>query len=238
MIEVKDNAYLGLPVLTTSEFETVQDFAFGGNCRYTVEQVADMVIARRPLITNVIKFDTIQAQNDFGREDCLSAEESTALQEGIQHGYHFMIGCLTYAFYLRSGQSNLTQFLDSAPRRSIFLPVRKHSQLQRVKQWLGGEARHEYNADDVDLCGNDVYNGCRDSALFFRHSRMLDELADEKLHELLEDKEATTDQEDDTKDPLGSLSDGFNQGSGNCVEMYIQSHEQELLNLLAQPPEA
>lgn len=229
MITVRNGEYLGLPVPTIDEYASIDEYLFVEDQAPVEKAVSALVLARRPLFKEVIEADKVHFFNS-DLSNGMTADERDSYENGIQNGYEFMISALTCAYFIRSQYKQIAHFVNQLGRDSIALPVHKISQRDRVRRWVMGECQHELTPDTRDPAGYDIYDGHRDSTLYFRKAEYMEELVQTKISQLGEDYDGQDD--DDSQDPRAELLHGFNHGAANCVEVYIQSHEQRILNKL------
>ena len=105
----KNSEYLSLPVPTADEYRELQDFLFGGSEKeqFELHRTVSLVASHRPFVGQLIKTD---AENS--RQRCLSkgSAESIAWDRfsGVEEGYAFIVGSVTYVNYLRHADKGET----------------------------------------------------------------------------------------------------------------------------------
>lgn len=228
---VRNGEFLGLPVPDYPETDMVRLALFdeGRVDRYFgPEDITEMVLTRRPDIRGLIELDKDLFIENFAPED-MPAEHVDRHCDGIEAGYEFMIGTLTYMYYMRSGALSLGDYLSQLPKDSHALPMRKMSQIRRVKDCLTGDAlidqcAHQDMVDDSsDLAMRDTADYLSEAERF---SGLIDEEVQRMIHEL---------SEEDVEEVEHHV-DGFHRGVENTVMMYVQSREQGILNKLQSLP--
>lgn len=228
---VRNGEFLGLPVPDFPETDMVRLALFdeGRVDRYFgPEDIAEMVLARRPDIRGLIELDKDLFIEEFAPDD-MPAEHVDRYCDGIEAGYEFMIGTLTYMYYMRSGSLSIGNYLSQLPKDSHVLPLRKHSQIQRVKDCLTGEAVIDKGAHE-DIIDDSSELAMRDTADYLTEADRLSGLIDEEVQRMIRDLS-----EEDVEEVEHHV-DGFHRGVENTICMYIQSREQTILNKLQALP--
>lgn len=136
------DTYYGVPIPSQLEVECLQVELFGeapaslGACI----DVADKVRARRPGVADIGSL--LVAETADVADDDENGILEAASNEGCRLGFSVGLGVLTYLGYIRettaSGQGLLTvdEYLDSLPKRTSLLPLRKAAQLRRIDNYL------------------------------------------------------------------------------------------------------
>lgn len=210
--------HLGLPVLNVDEYEMVHDYLESDHVEgiLTVENLFEVVEFKRPNIRRLIEFSKSEYMGD---EEEGPTVEGIEICDGIESGYEFIVGCLTYTYFLRSGSLTLEDFIGNLPKATHVLPLRKNSQLYRTMRFLSGAAifdlaHHELIDDSSELATLDTGD-------YLFNVPHMDALIDAEKDLLVK-----------TMSDEGEHIQGFEIGVESAVEMYIQSREQQILNRL------
>lgn len=217
--------YLGLPVPDDNEYEmfqkylTVSDEETIDTEMLPLECLFELVATRRPFIRNVIEND-ISEYMDLETDEDISLE-NIQICDGIKSGYEFMVGCVTFMRFLRSGHLSLEDYINSVPKKSTDLPLQKSSQLMRTKKVLSGVAIHDViHTDLIDDSSELAY---LDTGDYFFDAAHMDTIVENEVDKLMAENPDCN--EEDSK-----YIEGFYIGIEHTVEMYIQSREQHYID--------
>ncbi|MEI7683168.1 MAG: hypothetical protein WCJ24_02620 [Candidatus Saccharibacteria bacterium] len=213
--------YLGLPVPSYQERYELE-FVTSDLVPASIgtSRISELVQQYSPNVTQVITHDC-----DFFLEyECspmLSEEEVITYVFGIQEGYDFTIGSLTYLNFIRSGYNTFDEYFCTIANRFGEIPVLTRTELERVKELRTGQARIDERA----------YAGCINASDEIAHISTGDYLFDAHQMEAVIDGLLFSRAHGygENSKLCEKYIGGFWHGIENALEMYIQSYEETVL---------
>lgn len=224
MITVRNGEFLGLPVPDERDHVLLEDYLWGDGQNLVETGLVHRVLEARPAIRELVEIDQVDAINE-ATERKAKSHEIEALADGLEEGYRFTIDMLTYAYFLKSGHTKVKSFMSQLPKDSIALPLRRRSQFNRVRKYITNEAELEPKpvlSEDRVMLEYDLFP---DADAYLAHVPIAADLIKERQVVCFSDKSL----------PEGVTTpgeDGFLRGVHHCISMYVQSHEQGILNRL------
>ena len=197
------------------------------------EHLAEEVKKISPAIIEVIRHD-ISFYEDYELPESYSNDQCLEYAEGIEIGYDFAIGVITYLYYLRSGFETVEGYLQTAPAKLGHIPVQTKQQVDRVKKvrtsdesilvaqpcvTIADENNDKTNQESI--LSSDLARIDSGDYLYYAHEveDLLDYLIQDWIYNLHYEK----------SDNTLPLQNGINHGFNNAVEMYIQSREEAII---------
>lgn len=218
--------YLGMPVPGYDEVLRLQDALHSaGYNGITVEKISQAVREFRPAISEYI-FNDKKYFCELNNE--LDDNELDKFLRGIDGGYEFVIGCLTYVNYLRSGHEALGDYLADKNRTRREVPLWKMSQARRVNMVQKGEAAIDFHAhSNTSIESSDI--SVLEARTFSELAKDFAELFEIKKIFVRKENEENGDVDEDMTE---LYIDGMEQGFENAICMYVQSWEELSLSSL------
>lgn len=211
--------YFGLPRLTFMEGEILKIVLDDemNDSDVSVHGLAQMVMQRNPLIQKVIEHDT-QQYLEYETDEDVSSEDIVLFCEGLQDGYEFFVGCVTWVRLQRSGITDVFEFLEGAAANGDVPPVGR-KELDRIKSLRAGNAPVELNPEGDFIETSKDHAEVLAGDYCFESSRF-EALLDVYIEEVVVDE----DEED------SAFVAGFEHGLANAVQMYVAAYEEQYLN--------
>ena len=215
--------YLGLPIPSSPENVALQSLIFDDTDQARLSEVFDCVSKRRLLIGELIQTDLDESKKESSHHD-VSDIDFWEYGFGLEDGYKFVIGALTYVNYLRHAADNqsIEDYIDGIPDDSLILPLGTVSQYDRVHNC-------RLSLIDVDQTVHGEQNPAicniarKDAADYLLRSEAIIDLSTDQAS-------FRNNQVYPTGDSGYSYDTGFFEGRDNAISMYIQSYEQATLD--------
>jgi hypothetical protein len=183
-----------------------------------IYQLGQHIQESNPYIQAVMDEDLMRFLDSYGADE-MPGNEVQAYADGLEVGYNFALGALTYLFFLRSPANSMADYLADTPNHYLGVPVATESQRDRCIEVLNGTAevdkRDSLIDDSSDLSELDTQE-------FLFESPGLEQIYERACQEFAAPEE--------TNLPRQASRLGFEHGFENAIEMYIQSHEQNFLD--------
>lgn len=223
----QEETFLGLPIFSEEE----QDAIFNLMNKISENKVLEDIYNLGTLVMNqnILIFKSVQYSSEeyFPRVDYESFDDVDIYnsEDGISDGFEFLIGIVSLKKFLTNNKkkkfriNNEQDLIKDNPLINL-----DYEQLTRFQQFISGQClidRNTYNSekglteDSSDISEYDYLS-------YLEKNEFLDSLISIILHNMY----CKNDHD------LGIYSDAFLFGVENCVELYIQQHEQILIKQL------
>jgi hypothetical protein len=187
-----------------------------------VDQLAQKVLESSAYLDEVIAMDgEVEASIPAG----YSPEQADLYKDGIEFGYLFMIGALSYTQYLRNGYDSVDEFEAALEAGEVIVPAQTAAVAERMQQVFSGEAP----VDQVS-----VERGASDSS-------QLSTIEAERFFAIAPElKQIRDDQVQRVKDIVAKHGDsmeenfeGILHGIDSALLLYVESHAESVLASLS-----
>lgn len=213
--------YCDMPVPSFEEQEVLWDLAFEPSDTYhSLTDVAHTATQLREEIRYVIDRDQ-QFFLDHEITPQLTLAEAQHAVDGIELGYNFIIGAITYVHYLRrtTEETDVHDFLYDLPPDTELLPLAQPAAQQRMVDCITGVALAEISPGYAQTTPGQRSPAIAASARSYLAETPLLSAVIERQQDLLYMQTYS-----DEKPGESAYADGFGRGVEGGIALYIESH--------------